>query len=355
MGPLKVLSATEQVAAYLRRAIVRGEWRGRIPGGNKLAKELGAGRNTVEAALSLLEGEGLLIPQGAGRHRRIQLPEGGMGASLLRVRILSLDKSDQNEGYMVELRHLLMESGHSSSFASKSLAEMGMSMAQVAHLVNSTEADAWVVVGGSREVLEWLRSQSLPCFALFGRRRGVPIASAGPDKTEAIVAATRELIGLGHRRIVLLARRMRRLPKPGEGERAFLREMERHGISPGSFHMPDWEENIRGFHVCLEALFQVTPPTALIIDEAPFFVAAQQFLLRNGLHVPDDVSLVCTDDDPAFSWCDPPVSHIRWDSAPLVRRIVRWADNVARGKDDRRPSFTKAEFVPGGTIGPVRE
>lgn len=51
---------------------------------------------------------------------------------------------------------------------------------------------------------------------------------------------------------------------------------------------------------------------------------------------------------------EPPITHIHWASRLLVRRIVRWADSVARGKNDRRPSFTMAKFVEGGTIGPVK-
>ena len=43
--------------------------------------------------------------------------------------------------------------------------------------------------------------------------------------------------------------------------------------------------------------------------------------------------------------------HIRWDYRPMVRRVVRWVDNVARGKDDKRQTLTNAEFVEGGTIG----
>jgi hypothetical protein len=35
----------------------------------------------------------------------------------------------------------------------------------------------------------------------------------------------------------------------------------------------------------------------------------------------------------------------------VVNRIVRWANNVARSKDDRRKTLTKAEFVDGGTVG----
>jgi hypothetical protein len=30
---------------------------------------------------------------------------------------------------------------------------------------------------------------------------------------------------------------------------------------------------------------------------------------------------------------------------------VRWANNVARGKDDRSQTLTKAEFVEAGTVG----
>ena len=85
-----------------------------------------------------------------------------------------------------------------------------------------------------------------------------------------------------------------------------------------------------------------------------FFLAAQQSLMNLGLRVPQDVSLVCTDSDPHFAWMRPSVAHIRWDSRPVVRRIVRWANNVSRGRNDRRQTNTKAEFVEGGTIGPVK-
>ena len=35
------------------------------------------------------------------------------------------------------------------------------------------------------------------------------------------------------------------------------------------------------------------------------------------------------------------------------RRIVRWANNVSQGRHDRRQTATRAEFIPGGIIGPV--
>jgi DNA-binding LacI/PurR family transcriptional regulator len=97
----------------------------------------------------------------------------------------------------------------------------------------------------------------------------------------------------------------------------------------------------------------VTPPTALIIDEAECFAAAHHFLAGRGLRVPKDVSLVCTVDDPTFVWCEPSIAHMSWTPVPVVRRVVRWAAHVSHGQRDVRQSMTPAKFVPGGTIGPA--
>ena len=123
------------------------------------------------------------------------------------------------------------------------------------------------------------------------------------------------------------------------------------GLVADRYNLPDWEGSPESLHPCLESLFGATPPTALLVPEAPMFFAVQQFLSNRGLRVPQDVSLVCADGDRSFEWCRPSVAHIRWDTRPVVRRVVRWTNNVAHGKDDRRQTLSKAEFVAGGTVG----
>ena len=352
MAAWQRMSAVTQLAAHLRDGLAQGRWRGEMPGVIRLADELGVARNTMEAALRELERDGLLVSQGHGRGRLIDL-KGGKRKTGLRVAILPNDPADRGLNYLIELEHELKAAGHQSFFTADSLSVIGMEVKRVARMVEKTEADAWVVVAASREVLEWFVARQIPTFALFGRRGGLPLAAAGPDKRPTVVETTRTLVGLGHRRIVLLARALRRLPQPGAVEQAFLDELKANGISPGDYHLPDWEETTAGFHARLESLFQVTPPTALIVDEAPFFVAALHFCASRGIRVPADVSMVCTDADPSFEWCSPPVSHIRWDAGPVVRRIVRWVADVSRGKNNLRQSLTPSEFVPGGTIGPI--
>lgn len=352
MENLKLLNFHEQLAAYLREQIMRGVWHGEMPGAPSLAVKLGVDHRMVIAAFGLLENEGLLAPQGAGRRRRIILPENHSPAGL-RVQILPYEKGDRQLYYVVELLHRLLEMGHIASLSPKSLQEMNMDLEQVARYVEKTEVDAWIVMSGSRAILEWFAKQPKPVFAFAGRWRKVPIAASSPDKVPALRTAVRRLVDLGHRRIVMLIREERRKPVPGFFERVFLEELESHGIRTGQYNLPDWKDDLNDFHRCLDALFRHTPPTAMFIDIMPLFIAAQQHLAQCGIIAPRDVSLVCLDPDPAFDWCQPSVAHIHWDPNPLVRRMTRWADNVARGKEDRRQSVSKTKFVEGGTIGPV--
>ena len=307
---------------------------------------------TVEAALTHLENEGILIPQGVGRRRLIKLPN-SMSTPSLRIGILLYSPEDSKIYYNVDLQYRLLNAGHAASFASKTLVDLGMDTRKVARFVENSPADAWVVSSGSREVLEWFAEHHLPTFALAGRRHGVRIASISPRKAPAMRVLVRRLVELGHRRIVMLAHEVRRKPLPGLFERLFLEELAAHDIQTGAFNLPDWTDTAEGLQKLLDSLFQHTAPTALIIEEAYTFIAVQHYLAKRGILAPRDVSLICDDPDPAFAWCRPKIAHIYWDGAQIARRAVRWADNVARGKEDRRRSFLKATLFEGGTIGPA--
>lgn len=352
MNSFRALSTIEQLAAHLRGEIQSGLPGGSLPGVHRLARELGVSPKTVVAAVAQLEHEGIVQGQGARRRCRI-IPQPGTAAAGLRVAILQYEAADRLLPYILDLEHRLQTLGHVPAFAPKTLLDLGRDPKRVAAMVGQQEADAWVVISGSREILEWFSNRPTPAFALFGRRRDLPIAGAGPDKAPPMRQAVERLARLGHRRIVRLAREERRKPKPGALEQAFLDELANQGIATGSYNLPDWEETPEGFKNCIDGLFKVTPPSALILDEALFLAVAQQHLARRGILAPRHVSLICSDPDPSFEWFLPRVAHIRWDAGPVVRRIVGWVGNVAQGKEDRRQSSSKAEFVEGGTIGPA--
>lgn len=350
MDALRFHSVTEQVADHLGNELRRGRWRDAMPGRNQLAEELGVSPRTIELAFQILEKERLLVSQGNGKPRRITIPEADIETRRLRVALLMVDQATRLPNI---IHHLLDRAGHRSFFPNKTLVDLDMDVRRVARYVREINADAWMVGAGSRAVLEWFAEQPTPTFALFGHRHGLPIAGVGPDKAPVMAEAARHLIQLGHRRISMIHRRSLRLPEPTPILRAFLDELNAAKLATGAFNLPDWDESDQGFTNVLNSLFACTPPTALILDEPFQYHAAYHHITRRGLRVPEDVSLICTDDHPTFAWCRPTVTHFFWDYRPVVRRAVRWANNIAHGKEDRRQSGTKVTFVEGETIGPA--
>lgn len=346
----------EQTAHLLREGLGQGRWRGQLPGVVRLAEALGVSTHTLRAALLLLETEGRVALSEDGRSRHVTA-KGTADKHQLRIGILLYGPLDEDSPhtihFMISLHHALEGEGFLPFFSTSNQASLRRDVGRIRDYVKNTPADAWIVSCGTRDVLEWFAAQSFPSFALFGRRDQVALPNAGPDKAPAVIDAIRELIRLGHQRIIMLSNKLRRLPEPGRVERVFLSELARHGLPVSSFNLPDWEETPAGLRALLESLFKITPPTAIIIDELPQLIGVQQFLALRRLRVPEQVSLITTDYDTSFALCQPAVTHVNWHTTPIIRRVVQWAKNVSTGRPDFKPTNFPAELVPGGTIAPV--
>ena len=69
--------------------------------------------------------------------------------------------------------------------------------------------------------------------------------------------------------------------------------------------------------------------------------------------VQEQVSLIYADNDAVLDWCHPPISRMQWDSTPIARNVVHWVNFVRKGNPGRKINDVTAEFIPGGSIGPV--
>lgn len=353
MRKLSILSASEQLAEYLKAEIRDGRWTEKMPGESRLVTQFQLGRDTVRAALAQLEEEGVLLSQGQGKQRRIVLERHEVQPRSIRIRIMLYEKRDRADVDNSSVLAELLAAGFDAGFEEKSLKELGMDAERVARYVKKHPADAWVVSSGSREVLEWFAGQATPVIAMYGRGKGIPIARAYTIMIPGIIAATRRLIELGHKRIVMITREERRKPRLSEPELAFVNTLEAAGIKTGDYNLPDWKETREGLTHLLEELFRHSPPTSLMFQEAPILLASLSYLASRGIVAPRDVSMVVADRDASFAWCDPTPSHIDFNYWSVVRRVVRWAENVSRGQEDLRQVGTESKFIEGGTIGPV--
>ncbi len=351
MEDMRIRSASGQLAEYLKEQIRNRKWTNTMPGESWMMTHLQVGRGTVRAAMAQLEEEGILSPCGQGKRRSIVMSEDAFTTRKIRVRIFPYEKQDRGDIDSSSLLSELLEAGMDADFAGKSLKELGMQVDRVARYVKQNPADAWIVSAASREVLAWFAGQASPALAMYGRHKDLPIAAAFPMIIPGQTTAVARLIDLGHKRIVMLAREERRKPKLSHPEQVFIDQLEAAGITTGDYNLPDWEESREGLGRLLDELFRFSPPTALFFQESQLFIAARSHLADRGIVAPRDVSLLVAGNDPSFGWCNPIPSYIRWDYRPVVRRVVRWAKNVAAGKDDRRKIGIESEFVEGGTIG----
>lgn len=348
---LRRLSAAEHTAGYLRDAIRAGRWVDKLPGVLALAAECDVSTLTLRRAFRILEAERLIATAGAGRCRKVAGT--GIGLHELRVMILlDLPQDAIDAGFQVflfQLQQDLVAAGHHCGFAQKSQAELKNSVARIARQVNATPADAWVVAGGTKETLTWFAGQKVPAIAIGGKCSDVAMAGTALSHISVYRTAIPRLIELGHRRIVMLS------PLCGRpSERHMLgQEFGPLGLTVTDYNVPEWDETAGGLHQQLEKTFHLTPPTAIIITYTNWMVAVLAFLAQRKLRVPQDVSVFCLNFESWFTWHRPAIAHMYSDGSQMARRIVRWVNAAACGRQDRKYVSYPAEFVVGESLGPA--
>jgi len=352
MKPFTSKSTSEQLADHLRGEVLRGAFGETMPGIKKLVRGLGVNSSAVTDALKQLEAEGILAGQGERRRHRI-VTENNTRPPAMRIAFLPFDASSRGEPFNLEVLRILTEHGHDPFFTGKTLMDLHLNPRRVAGMVGQTRADAWIVTSAQLPVLECFTRKELPTFSLYGVWPGHPIAGALPNHAPVVTGLIRRLIGLGHRRIVMLLYRGQLDLATARLAPMLLGEMERHGIATGRYNVPNWKDSPRGFRRMLDSMFKTSPPTAMIIEEVPHLFATLQFCGQRGIRVPEDLSLVCMEHRSELDYCVPPVTHLRWDKVLMTRRIARWANQVARGREHFRQGLLKSELVEGGTIGPA--
>ncbi len=349
---LKTYTLVDQVANHLREEITRGRWTTHLPGRDFLVKELGVNGGTVARAIAKLEMEGVLQAQGKGKRRRVvrDLPR---SQPTTRVRMMLYEARDIYDPMIVGLSHKLESLGHQVTFTPKSLMELKHDTKRVIATLEKEPADAHVLLAAPRFVLEELATRSIPTFALFGRMSGIPIAGVGPDTIETMRDTIQSLVDNGHQRIVKLSRAESVQPELGRLEQIFLKELEMHGLPASSYNLPYWENDAEGLRHCLDQLFRITPPTAIIMDEWMLYYVLQNYLAGKRGDAYRDAICISMDHHTSFHWCQPPVPHFKWDPDAFVRATVRWVNAVARGAQSKKQLRVKTKFVDNGRLVPI--
>ncbi|THV29557.1 LacI family DNA-binding transcriptional regulator [Glycomyces paridis] len=180
--------------------------------------------------------------------------------------------------------------------------------------------------------------------------------SVGSGNWNGGLSATRHLIGLGHRRIGVVA-------GPGDMEAARARldghraALDLAGIRPDPALERHGDFNIAtGRDLALELLRLDDPPTAVIAGNDGTALGVYHAAAALGVRVPADLSVVGFDDLPKAKWMIPPLTTVRQPLKDMGAAAARMVVGLAAGEALPQQRVELAtELVVRGSTAPPRE
>lgn len=183
-----------------------------------------------------------------------------------------------------------------------------------------------------------------------------------PDWADAVMAdhagnareATTLLLGLGHRRIVLLTGDSIIYPAR-ERVRGYTEAHEAFGVAvdPALVRATSFLPT-EGFRHASSLLTGSDVPTAIIAGGIDMLAGVLRAVRVRGLSIPEDISVVGAGDSELSELHTPPVSVMRWDQAEIGRTAARLLLHRMAGNVDGPPEHVllPTEFVQRASIAP---
>lgn len=225
---------------------------------------------------------------------------------------------------------------------------------QVRALVARRVAGVILPCGVLDDVLLQRLAEEVPIVVTGREAHGERLRSLSIDNRAGALLAVRHLVSLGHRRIAHIA---------GPPDQADARErlagyrqaldeaglrFEPNLVVQGGFLKGG---GLAAMHALLE---RTTPFTAVFAANDLSACGARQALLRYGIRVPDDISLIGFDDAIEALSTDPPLTTIRQPVAALGRAAAAEIVNLVTGGACTSPAVPALELVVRGSTRRLR-
>jgi len=232
----------------------------------------------------------------------------------------------------------LQDSGYQPIFAAGNLAE---EVSEALDVFLERHVDALVVVGGQvRDELLLGVAERLPLVAIGRSLAGRESHCIQVRNFEGGYAATRHLLDLGHTRIAHITG----IPwhphaiERREGYAQALREaglpLDRRLVVEGTFKEPS------GYAGVQTLLRRRVRFSAIFAGNDQMAYGALVALVRRGLRVPADVSVIGFDDQRAAAYTTPPLTTIRQPAVEMGRAAASALLRVLRGEPLELPTFS---------------
>lgn len=180
------------------------------------------------------------------------------------------------------------------------------------------QIDGLIVLGGYLTVDELKKlAGNIPVVIIARKLAGFEENCVSIDNVEAACQATQHLIELGHRQIVHICGPMDH-PDARDRRDGYLKALAEAGIEPDPELIIDGAFRRQSGVLAVEMLLsRRTTFSAVFAANDQMAYGTRLGLYRRGIRVPEDVSLVGFDDEPAAAFMIPPLTTVRQPAVQL--------------------------------------
>ena len=347
-------SVAEQAAAALRESIRDGAWGDLLPGEHELARRLSISRPTVRAALARLAEDGIVSIKKGCRTRlnSTRRKSFSTGRPTICLVVPASRESNAYSGHpvLMEMRAQLAVQGVGwEEVFDRTLASRHPE-ARLAGIVNGRHHVCWVLIGASPTIQRWFQNAKVPTLCLGSCHEGIALPSVDVNYYAMGWHAGGCLSKYEHRRVAMVLPQ-RRLA----GDLACL-----HGLTsyvsrreePVSVIEVTAGPSREGLLASLDRLLsKPEPPTAIVCVHVAHVLTVLLHLLRSGLSVPRDISVLCRETHAALDVGIPELTRYRSPVLKQAHHSVRVAQSMLAGHHITTvPHLIMPAFVPGETL-----
>jgi len=347
-------SLVAETIRVLREAIAGGRWKEELPGERRLCEEWHISRPTLRAALNALAVEGLVIIS-QGKPTRVCQPQGGQVVSVapatLTVGLLSPDPLHAMPPFALlwvdELRSQLASEGHLLQIHVGRAWSGGKNPARaLATLTSTVAATTWVLYRSTEAMQQWFEEKQMSCVVVGSVFKGLSLPSVDRDYRAVCRHAVGLMAARGHQRLCLLIQEPQ-YAGDRESEAGFeegLQAVTARGITG---HIQRHDGTREGLLRALDRLITARQrPQALLIARSSCALTVCTGLLQRGLRIPQDMALICRDDDIFLDETTPQIARYSVTASTFAKRIFRLVRQPGvKGDTKVMPEFVKRESL----------
>ncbi len=352
----KRVSLISETASILRTGINEGHWKETLPGEHILCGQLQISRPTLRSALSLLQKEGM-VRIAHGKRSKV-FPVGKKRISIQRKTIgLVFNKpveylTQSNLQVIMDVRHHLYQGGFDSEIFIAPTQDFRYNRLKLENFIEKHAVFCCVLLSSSEEQQNWFYQKGIPALVLGSCYPSVDLPSMDVDHYALCRHAAGIFLSRGHRRLAIIRSddRIAGYRASAEGFMDGITQ-SRHAKAKGIVvrHNDMRRDLIRKLDQLLESEGQ--RPTAILTSRPLETLMVVMHLLKRGLTIPDDISLISRDRDHYFDCLDLQISHYAYPEGLFSKRLTRlMLELLENGMINTHRNLILSEFQDGESL-----